>query len=183
MKAPKEIGTKMEKSSRHSKVSGQFGEILVAYLLSKEGFEVAQVDHTGLDLLAVNARSKKRLGISVKNRTRDEKSANWPVHFPLDDLKRLRKACRIFSAEPFVAAVVDRPIDSSRWLTMWLMPLARARTLKFNKQYGGVLAFAVTPSAEMHYQTFSDAYCASWMQVSTPQFKKMARGRPQPAKR
>ena len=52
------------KSSRHSKVSGQFGEILVAYLLSKEGFEVAQVDHTGLDILAVNPKGILAFAVS-----------------------------------------------------------------------------------------------------------------------
>jgi len=148
------------RSTRHSKVSGQFGEILVAYLLSKEGFEVAQVDHTGLDILAVNPKSNRRLGISVKNRTRDAKSANSPVHFHLGDLKWLEEACRIFSVDPFVAAVVDRPIDDSWWLTLWLMPLSRAREL--NRQSGGILAFAVSPAAEMKYRALPDAHFVSW---------------------
>jgi len=152
----------MKKGTRHSKVSGQFGEILVAYLLSKEGFEVAQVDHTGLDLLAINPESNKRLGIFVKNRTRDEKSANSAVYFPLAGLKRLEEACRIFSVQPFVAAVVDRPIDDiddSMWLTMWLMPLPTAR--KLNTTQKSVLAFAVNRAQEIHYRTLPEVYWAS----------------------
>jgi len=151
------------KSSRHSKVSGQFGEIFVAYVLSKCGFEVAQVDHTGLDILAVSRNGKKRLGISVKNRTRDEESANLTVNFPHGDLARLKKACRIFSAEPFVAAVVDRPIDStddSMWLTMWLMPLPTAKR-KCTTYKNGVLAFAVTQAREMHYRTLPEVHWVS----------------------
>jgi len=40
------------KSSRHSKIAGDFGETLVLYWLSKYGFECASVDHTGIDLIA-----------------------------------------------------------------------------------------------------------------------------------
>ncbi len=146
----------MVKSSRHSKVSGQFGEIFVAYLLSKYGFEVAQVDHTGLDILAFSPESKRRLGISVKSRTRDRKSANSSINFPLEDVKRLEKACEAFSAEPFVAAVVDR-LDEN--ISVWIVPLSKA---KDHNTYGQkILYFALTKEAEAHYRTFPDALHAS----------------------
>ena len=154
------------KSSRHSKVSGQFGEIFVAYMLSKFGFEVAQVDHTGLDILAVSRNGKKRLGVSVKNRTRDKEGSNWTVNFPHGDLERLKKACHIFSAEPFVAVVVDRPndsIDDSMWLTMWLMPLPTAKR-KCTTYKNGILAFAVTQAREMHYRTLPDV---NWVSLKS----------------
>ena len=40
------------KSSRHSKITGDFAEGFVLYLLSKRGFECARVDHMGIDLIA-----------------------------------------------------------------------------------------------------------------------------------
>jgi hypothetical protein len=43
---------KLAKSSRHSKITGDFGESIVLYLLSRHGFECARVDHTGIDLIA-----------------------------------------------------------------------------------------------------------------------------------
>jgi hypothetical protein len=57
------------KSSRHSKIAGDFGEALVLYWLSKHGFECARVDHTGLDLIARNPNTEEVMGISVKSRT------------------------------------------------------------------------------------------------------------------
>ena len=43
---------KINKSTRHSKITGNFGEALVLYLLSKFGFESANVDHTGIDIIS-----------------------------------------------------------------------------------------------------------------------------------
>lgn len=43
------------KSSRHSKITGDYGEALVLYLLSKYGFECARVDHISIDLIASNS--------------------------------------------------------------------------------------------------------------------------------
>ena len=60
----------MEKSSRHAKIAGDFGEALVLYWLSRSGFECARVDHTGIDLIAKRPRSDELLGISVKTRSR-----------------------------------------------------------------------------------------------------------------
>jgi len=60
----------MLRSSRHSKITGDFGEALVLYWLSKHGFECARVDHTGIDLIARNPRTGEVMGISVKSRSR-----------------------------------------------------------------------------------------------------------------
>ena len=40
------------KSSRHQKIIGTFGENLICNWLSRSGFEVAVVDHTGIDIIA-----------------------------------------------------------------------------------------------------------------------------------
>src|SRR5262249_17028526 len=58
----------MEKSSRHSKITGDFAEVLVLYWLSKYGYECAWVDHTGIDLIAF--KGSERMGISVQCRSR-----------------------------------------------------------------------------------------------------------------
>ena len=60
------------KSSRHSKITGDFGERLILYWLSKYGFECTFVDHTGIDLLARNPRTEELMGISVKSRSRNK---------------------------------------------------------------------------------------------------------------
>jgi hypothetical protein len=44
---------KINKSSGHAKITGDFGESLILYWLSKYGFECALVDHTGIDIIAV----------------------------------------------------------------------------------------------------------------------------------
>lgn len=148
----------MSKSSRFSRVSGQFGETLVAYLLSKNNFEVAQVDHSGLGILAYHRKSKRRLGISVQNRTRSSESANWSVNFPLADLRHLKKACQVFSAEPYVAAVVDRLVDpGSRDISLWIVPLEKAKTLNTKRKK---LYFAVTKEADRKYRNIPDAFYA-----------------------
>ena len=59
------------KSSRHQKIIGNFGENLICNWLSRSGFEVTLVDHTGIDVVAYNPSTKQRLGITVKSRTRD----------------------------------------------------------------------------------------------------------------
>ncbi len=51
---------------RHSKITGDFGEAIILYELSKKGFECANIDHTGIDILA--NKGKNRIGISVKTR-------------------------------------------------------------------------------------------------------------------
>jgi len=54
---PLRTGAKTEdivKSTRHSKITGDFAEALVLYWLSRSGFECARVDHTGIDLIARN---------------------------------------------------------------------------------------------------------------------------------
>jgi Holliday junction resolvase-like predicted endonuclease len=61
----------LSKSSRHSKITGDFAEAPVLYWLSKYGFECAKVDHTGIDLIARNPNSNELMGISVKSRSRN----------------------------------------------------------------------------------------------------------------
>ena len=68
------------KSSRHQKIIGDFGENLICNWLSRSGFEVTLVDHTGIDIIAYNPSTNQRFGITVRSRTRtagkEENSVN-----------------------------------------------------------------------------------------------------------
>jgi Holliday junction resolvase-like predicted endonuclease len=98
---------KMSKSSRHSKITGDFGESLVLYWLSKYGFECASVDHTGIDLIAKNPHTNELMGISVKSRCRNPGTENECITIPHDDFKKALVACNAFECVPYFAIVVD----------------------------------------------------------------------------
>jgi Holliday junction resolvase-like predicted endonuclease len=97
----------INKSTRHSKIAGDFGEMLVLYWLSKYGFECARVDHTGIDLIANNPHTKEIMGISVKSRTRTAGQERTDVSITVKDVENIEKACKAFRCSPYVAIVVD----------------------------------------------------------------------------
>jgi Holliday junction resolvase-like predicted endonuclease len=98
---------KIEKSTRHSKITGDFAENLVLYWLSKHGFECARIDHTGIDLIARKKGSSKPFGISVKSRSRNEGKEGQYLHIPNDNFKKIDVACEAFGCEPYLALVID----------------------------------------------------------------------------
>ena len=98
----------MKKSSRHSKITGNFGEALILYWLSKRGFECAQVDHTGIDLIARRPSSDEVLGISVKCRSRTESREETGVNLLHTNDEKIESACQAFHCVPYVAVVVDQ---------------------------------------------------------------------------
>jgi hypothetical protein len=98
---------KLTKSTRHSKITGDFGESIVLYLLSRHGFECAKVDHTGIDLIARRPNSDEILGISVKSRSRQPGTENSHVSLPHEGFVKARAACDAFRCVPYVAMVVD----------------------------------------------------------------------------
>jgi hypothetical protein len=98
----------IEKSTRHSKIIGNLGEHLVCNWLSRSGLEVAVVDHTGIDAIAYNPKTKERLGITVKSRTRnpgkERNSVNIFRHNKKeDDRKKAIDACNAFNCKPWIA--------------------------------------------------------------------------------
>lgn len=101
----------IEKSSRHSKIIGQFGEAFLCNWLSRSGYEVTSVDHTGLDVIAYHRKTERRLGITVKSRTRTagRETAGVNVFFNRKDPGRgkLRAACTAFACEAWVAVYVE----------------------------------------------------------------------------
>ena len=96
------------KSSRHQKIIGTFGENLICNWLSRSGFEVAVVDHTGIDIIAYNKSTGQRLGITVKSRTRTAGTEAVSVSiFRKNDRDKLLAACKAFGCEPWIAVYVE----------------------------------------------------------------------------
>jgi hypothetical protein len=95
------------KSSRHSKITGDFAEALVVYWLSKYGFECARVDHTGIDVIARNPHTQELLGISVKSRSRSTGTEKTHVRISNDAFDKADVACGAFGCFPWFAIVVD----------------------------------------------------------------------------
>jgi hypothetical protein len=97
----------IEKSSRHSKITGDFAEGLVLYWLSKHGFECARVDHTGIDLIAKNPNNGERMGVSVKARSRTPGTEETHMKISRSDVGKVRAACDAFGCIPYFAVVID----------------------------------------------------------------------------
>ncbi|HWX65784.1 MAG TPA: hypothetical protein VNZ27_05075 [Rhodanobacter sp.] len=97
----------ISKSSRHSKITGDFAERLVLYWLSKYGFECAFVDHVGLDIIARNPHTREVMGISVKSRSRNTGTEGTYIGIPNDQLTKLDAACAGFGCIPYFAIVAD----------------------------------------------------------------------------
>jgi hypothetical protein len=98
---------KIQKSSRHSKITGDFAEHLILYWLSKYGFECAKVDHTGIDLIARNPITDEIMGISVKSRSRNEGKEGQYLHIANENFSKIDNACKAFGCVPYFAMVID----------------------------------------------------------------------------
>ena len=111
----------IKKSPRHSKIAGDFGETMVMYWLSKYGYDVANVDFTGIDLIAYNNKTKRRLGISVKARTRKRRQGYSSVTLPS---KQELGVCKSFHCKPYLALVIDSIDDggASGAIRLYLLP-------------------------------------------------------------
>lgn len=120
---------KILRSSRHTKIAGNFGETLVLYWLSRHGFECASVDHTGIDLIARNPHTHELMGISVKSRTRSEGREQEYVSILKNDLEKAQAACDAFGCIPYFAIVIDakemiRVLITSKHHLLELFPVA-----------------------------------------------------------
>jgi Holliday junction resolvase-like predicted endonuclease len=106
-KATHDSAVTILKSSRHAKITGDFGEVLVLYWLSKYGFECARVDHTGIDIIARNPHTQELMGISVKSRSRNVGTEQSSLRISADNFEKARAACDAFSCTPYFAIVID----------------------------------------------------------------------------
>jgi len=97
----------VQKSSRHSKITGNFAESLILYWLSKYNFECANIDHTGIDIIAKNPHTKELMGISVKSRCRNIGKEGGYLGIKNENFDKAEKACAAFGCKPYFAIVVD----------------------------------------------------------------------------
>ena len=122
------------KRSRHQKIISDFGENLVCNWLSRSGFEVTVVDHTGLDVVAYYPPTGQRLGITVKSRTRDtEEREKTSVNIlsyqkKKSDRQKLLDACKAFGCEPWIAVYVE----TAKYADLYLTSLEN-----YDEKYGG----------------------------------------------
>lgn len=112
----------IDKSSRHSKIIGNLGEHLICNWLSRSGFEVALVDHTGIDIIAFNPKTQRRLGITVKSRTRNKGTETVSVNLFFQnkknpDKEKVEKACKAFGCEPWIGIYVETTEYADLFLT------------------------------------------------------------------
>ena len=113
------------KSTRHAKITGDFAEALVLYWLSKYGFECANIDHTGIDLIARNPHTNELFGVSVKSRCRVAGTEAESVSIPADNFRKATAACDAFGCVPYFAIVVD----AGEHIQGFILPMSRLLTL------------------------------------------------------
>jgi len=81
--------------------------------------EVAYVDHTGIDVIATLSDGK-RIGISVKSRTRTAGKETDTVNLLTGsgkDRQKLEAACTAFGVEPWLAVYVECGTSADLYLT------------------------------------------------------------------
>ena len=144
----------ISKSSRHSKITGDFAEHLTLYLLSKHGFECARVDHTGMDIIAQNPRTHERMGISVKSRSRDERRPMASMNVPTDNFKKLFDACGFFDCKPWFSFIIDR----SNKISAYLLSLDTLLELYPTGRTAQVVYWAMNPGAVERYDANPNIY-------------------------
>ncbi len=104
---------------RHTEIVAHFGEYTVCNWLSRSGFVVSVVDHTGMDILACDPK-KGRLGITVKSRNRKPGKENESVFIfsrKNKDREKLKSACTAFGCDPWIAVYVECTHYADLYLT------------------------------------------------------------------
>ena len=140
------------KSSRHSKITGDFTEHLVLYWLSKHGFECARIDHTGIDLIARSPHSDELLGISVKSRSRNPGTETASINIKESDIVKAVEACATFRCIPYFAIVSDMKDK----IVCFVLPITRLREI-------------LNDTKEVHQWKMTDAALAAYS--ADPQIK------------
>lgn len=115
----------IEKSTRYTKISGDFGEHLILYWLSRSGFEAIRVDHTGIDVIAYHKQKEFRIGIAITARTFSQGSESREVYLfsarSTEELEKKRKlvtdACKAFACEPWIGVCVETEEYGDLYLT------------------------------------------------------------------
>jgi hypothetical protein len=112
-----QISMAIQRSERHQKIIGQFGEHLVCNRLSCSGFDVMLVDHVGIDVIAIR-KGIGRLGISVKSRTRARKDTEEEsVNLFRATENKLERVCKRLKLTPWIAVYAETERYGDLYLT------------------------------------------------------------------
>ena len=149
----------ISKGPRHQKIIGDFGENLICNWLSRSGFEVAIVDHTGIDIVAYNPSTEQRLGITVKSRTRDagkeENSVNLLSYQKTkSDRQKLIDACNAFACEPWIAVYVE----TREYADVYLTSLRNFDEKHRSSKAKAIEAWRMTEKHKERYREDSDVH-------------------------
>jgi hypothetical protein len=101
--------------------------------LSRSGFDVARVDHVGIDIIASNPHSGERMGITVKSRTRIPGREDKSVTFfktKNNDREKLSVACKAFGCVPWIAIYSEGTLRGDLYLFSLKCYDARYRSQK-----------------------------------------------------
>ena len=137
----------LRKSTRHSKIAGDYGEYLILYELSRQGYECARVDHTGIDIIARHPSKSQVMGISVKTRTRDLKTKEDTLNISRSEIPKVDFACQAFKCQPYFALIIDQ-VDIIRGFL-----LSKKLLLKYGGSGQKVLAWKMSDSWIKEYET------------------------------
>src|SRR5260370_31768055 len=110
----------IDRGARYQKIVGNFGEYLVCQKLSRSGFDVCIVDHTGMDVIAYHPKTKHRLGITIKSRTRifgKETGSVYIFRESSRDRQKLLDACEAFGCTPWIAVYAEYDEGADLFLT------------------------------------------------------------------
>jgi len=108
------------KGKRHTKIIGEFGENMICNWLSRSGFEVAVIDHTGIDIIACSGSGDQRLGITVKSRTRNvgkERTSVTLFSGKKGDRGKVQEACEAFGCDPWIGVYIETKNSADIYLT------------------------------------------------------------------
>lgn len=142
--------------SRAPKLLGDFGEGLVTYALIRKGFEVANVDHVGADLIA--EKDGKRFAVSVKSRLfrpGSKESLNFVVE--KSHIDKLKYFATQFDMIPLFALVLC--LSDEQTIHLLIMPVANLPELPKTKHGGAALRFSRKTRQKLLQQPFVDYSC------------------------
>jgi Holliday junction resolvase len=123
-------------TSRAPKQLGDFGEGLVTYLLFRNGYEVAVVDHVGADLIA--QKGDQRFAISVKTRLfRAGSKESRSFVIAKEHLEKLEHFANSFRLESLFAQVVC--LEDEKTIHVCILSMDFIRKLNKTKHEGYAL--------------------------------------------
>ena len=128
----------MKKQTRSPKLIGDFGEGLVTYALIREGYEVANVDHVGADLIAEKNGKKIAVSVKTRNRNTETKESNMVV-ISAEHLEKLKFFSKQFGMQPIFAQVICH--SKNNIIHLFMISVSDIETHMKKAQHGYSLSF------------------------------------------